>query len=77
MLVLLVSIRLMNGSMSIDILLSFAFVDDNGRTYLIFHFTTHLSVGQRHANMESLYDYGARSGFWRLHELLTRKKVPW
>ena len=35
------------------------------------------SVGERHANMESLYDYGARSGFWRLHELLTRKKVPW
>jgi hypothetical protein len=34
-------------------------------------------VGQRHANMESLYDYGARAGFWRLHELLTRKQVPW
>mmetsp|Transcript_61546 Transcript_61546/g.181882 ORF Transcript_61546/g.181882 Transcript_61546/m.181882 type:complete len:346 (-) Transcript_61546:254-1291(-) len=27
----------------------------------------------RHANMESLYDYGSRAGFWRLHELLTRK----
>eukprot|EP01082_Thalassiosira_pseudonana_P006443 g5872.t1.1.5e174189 g5872 g5872.t1 contig20:339527-340405(+) len=26
--------------------------------------------------MESLYDYGARAGFWRLHELLTRKNVP-
>lgn len=33
-------------------------------------------VGQRHANMESLYDYGSRSGFWRLHRLLTEKKVP-
>jgi len=32
-------------------------------------------VGQRHANMESLYDYGARAGFWRLHRLLTRKEV--
>lgn len=31
---------------------------------------------QRHANMESLYDYGARSGFWRLHRLLTSKEVP-
>lgn len=25
---------------------------------------------QRHANMESIYEYGARAGFWRLHELL-------
>lgn len=33
-------------------------------------------VGQRNANMESLYDYGSRSGFWRLHDLLIRKNVP-
>ena len=26
--------------------------------------------GQRHANMESFYEYGARAGFWRLHRLL-------
>ncbi|MEP5731159.1 MAG: allantoinase PuuE [Sulfitobacter sp.] len=26
--------------------------------------------GQRHWNMESLYEYGARAGFWRLHRLL-------
>mmetsp|Transcript_12923 Transcript_12923/g.34462 ORF Transcript_12923/g.34462 Transcript_12923/m.34462 type:complete len:319 (-) Transcript_12923:142-1098(-) len=32
--------------------------------------------GQRHANMESLYDYGARAGFWRLHRLLTSRRVP-
>lgn len=31
---------------------------------------------QRHVNMESLYDFGSRAGFWRLHRLLTRKKVP-
>ena len=30
--------------------------------------------GQRHWNMESLYEYGARAGFWRLHRLL--KDVP-
>ena len=29
---------------------------------------------QRHANMESIYEYGARAGFWRLHELL--KNIP-
>jgi OHCU decarboxylase len=26
--------------------------------------------GQRHWNMESIYEYGARVGFWRLHRLL-------
>ena len=25
---------------------------------------------QRHWNMESIYDYGARAGFWRLHRML-------
>lgn len=32
--------------------------------------------GQRHANMESLYDYGSRAGFWRLHRLLTSRRMP-
>ncbi len=31
---------------------------------------------QRHWNMESLYEYGARSGFWRLHRLFTEKDMP-
>ncbi|SFI50621.1 allantoinase PuuE [Jannaschia pohangensis] len=26
--------------------------------------------GMRHANMESIYEYGARAGFWRLHRML-------
>lgn len=26
--------------------------------------------GQRHWNMETIYEYGARAGFWRLHRLL-------
>lgn len=30
--------------------------------------------GQRHWNMESIYDYGARSGFWRMHRML--KDLP-
>ena len=30
--------------------------------------------GQRHANMESIYEYGARAGFWRLHRLI--KDLP-
>ena len=32
------------------------------------------SPGQRHWNMESIYEYGARAGFWRLHRLL--KDLP-
>ena len=30
----------------------------------------------RHWNMESLYDYGARAGFWRLHRLFTGMDIP-
>lgn len=32
--------------------------------------------GMRHWNMESLYDYGARAGFWRLHRLFTGLRLP-
>ena len=32
--------------------------------------------GQRHWNMESIYDYGARAGFWRLHRLFEAAKMP-
>ncbi|PLL14193.1 polysaccharide deacetylase [Tabrizicola sp. TH137] len=32
--------------------------------------------GMRHWNMESLYDYGARAGFWRLHRLFTERRLP-
>ncbi|MEL6206695.1 MAG: allantoinase PuuE [Pseudomonadota bacterium] len=32
--------------------------------------------GQRHWNMESIYEYGARAGFWRLHRILTSRNIP-
>ena len=32
--------------------------------------------GQRHMNMESLYEYGARAGFWRMHRLFTERDMP-
>jgi putative urate catabolism protein len=32
--------------------------------------------GMRHMSMESLYEYGSRSGFWRLHRLFTELNVP-
>lgn len=32
--------------------------------------------GMRHANMESIYEYGARAGFWRLHRLFGEFDIP-
>jgi OHCU decarboxylase len=32
--------------------------------------------GQRHMNMESIYEYGARAGFWRLWRMFTERKLP-
>ncbi|MFC5585149.1 allantoinase PuuE [Nitratireductor kimnyeongensis] len=32
--------------------------------------------GMRHWNMESIYEYGARAGFWRLHRMFTAAGVP-
>ena len=34
------------------------------------------AVKGRHISMESLYEYGSRSGFWRLHKLFQEKKIP-
>ena len=30
----------------------------------------------RHMNMESIYEYGSKRGFWRIHELFQEKKIP-
>lgn len=32
--------------------------------------------GVRHVNMESIYEYGSRAGFWRLHRLFTQRRIP-
>ena len=32
--------------------------------------------GERHWNMESIYEYGARAGFWRMWRLFTGADVP-
>ena len=31
---------------------------------------------QRHWNMESIYEYGARAGFWRIYNLFTHHSIP-
>jgi len=30
----------------------------------------------RNVNMESIYEYGSRAGFWRLHRLFSREQIP-
>ncbi len=32
--------------------------------------------GERHPNMESIYEYGSRAGFWRLWRLFTGRGLP-
>ncbi len=34
------------------------------------------AIKGRHMNMESLYEYGSRRGFWRIHDLFQEKKIP-
>jgi putative urate catabolism protein len=33
-------------------------------------------AGARHMNMESLYEYGSRAGFWRLYRAFTSHELP-
>jgi len=33
-------------------------------------------LGARHMSMESIYEYGSRAGFWRLHRLFTERAMP-
>lgn len=32
--------------------------------------------GMRHMNMESIYEYGSRAGFWRLHRMFVEHDLP-
>ena len=32
--------------------------------------------GQRHMNMESIYEFGSRAGFWRVHRLFAERSMP-
>jgi putative urate catabolism protein len=34
------------------------------------------AFADRHLSMESLYEYGSRAGFWRLHRLFTGRGIP-
>src|SRR6201987_1951970 len=32
--------------------------------------------GQRHPNIESMFEYGSRAGFWRLWRIFSERKLP-
>jgi len=34
------------------------------------------TLGLRNMNMESLYEYGSRAGFWRLYRTFTERRLP-
>ena len=50
--------------------------DEASEAFLVDVLGTSPWPGQRHANVESMYEYGARAGFWRLHRLFTQDAIP-
>lgn len=50
--------------------------DDASETFLSEIIGAKPVRGLRHMNMESMYEYGSRAGFWRLYRLLTTRQIP-
>lgn len=50
--------------------------DEASEAFLVDVLGTTPWPGQRHANVESMYEYGSRAGFWRLHRLFTQNDIP-
>jgi putative urate catabolism protein len=50
--------------------------DDASESFLSEMIGAPALAGVRHMSMESLYEYGARAGVWRLLDLFERKQVP-
>jgi putative urate catabolism protein len=50
--------------------------DDGAETFLSEIVNAQAVPGARHASMESLYEYGARAGFWRIREGFEQRHLP-
>lgn len=50
--------------------------DSSSETFLSEIIGAEAFQGIRHMNMESMYEYGSRAGFWRLHRLFTQRQIP-
>jgi len=72
-----------NAKLALQIVLNYEEGGENNVLHGDKHSETFLSeiIGaqafkDRHINMESMYEYGSRRGFWRLHRLFEEKKIP-
>ncbi len=72
-----------NAKLALQIVLNYEEGGENNILHGDKHSETFLSeiIGaqafkNRHINMESMYEYGSRRGFWRLHKLFQEKKLP-
>ena len=72
-----------NAKLALQIVLNYEEGGENNILHGDKHSETFLSeiIGaqafkDRHINMESIYEYGSRRGFWRLHKLFEEKKIP-
>ena len=50
--------------------------DDESESFLSEIVGAQPFANRRHINMESIYDYGARAGFWRLREMFVARGIP-
>ncbi len=50
--------------------------DEASEAFLSEIIGAHPLVGERNMNMESIYEYGSRAGFWRLHRMFTERNLP-
>jgi putative urate catabolism protein len=72
-----------NAKLALQIVLNYEEGAENNVLHGDKHSETFLSeiigaqaIKDRHINMESMYEYGSRIGFWRLHKLFQEKKIP-
>ena len=72
-----------NAKLALQIVLNYEEGGENNILHGDKHSETFLSeiIGaqafkDRHINMESMYEYGSRRGFWSLHKLFQEKKIP-
>ena len=72
-----------NAKLALQIVLNYEEGAENNVLHGDKHSETFLSeiigaqaIKNRHINMESMYEYGSKRGFWRLHKLFQEKKIP-
>jgi allantoinase len=72
-----------NAKLALQIVLNYEEGSENSILHGDKHSETFLSeiigaqpIKERNINMESIYEYGSKRGFWRIHELFQEKNIP-